>query len=298
MTLYYRSWHKRQPKQHVLLVSWHPRSKTSHLYSSLTWTIWINLFHAWASRTQFHSLVFRQYLALWCLLRPHLLSCFSLWLPVYLYFLLLRKILDFWGWVSGIPVQPFKCLAGTASTQEALGMCPSDAFSILYLNYHSEFITTTQFWVLANIAVVWQGAWSSEQSSKPHPQCQVISTMTDLSHKTFSTVERPLTSALLCPSQPAWLMQPLFSKGALGLEFKSLSPCWRSTGWRTGWHAKDGAFLMGKTLAGCLGHCTSVTFWPVPCLSMSVPHCILKSHELIRGELLLPGTPQNSGSLT
>lgn len=26
-------------------------------------------------------------------------------------------------------------------------------------------------------------------------------------------------------------MQPLFSKGALGIEFKSLSPCWQSTGW-------------------------------------------------------------------
>lgn len=123
-----------------------------------------------------------------------------------------------------------------------------------------------------------------------------ISAMTDLSHKTFSTVERPLTSALLCPSQPAWLMQPLFSKGALGLEFKSLSSCWPSTGWWTGWHAKDGASLVGKTLAGGPGH-----FYfshPLTC-PMSLSVCTpTVSHELIKGELLSSGTPLSSGPLT
>lgn len=58
---------------------------------------------------------------------------------------------------------------GIMSILEALGTCLSDAFSILYLNYHSEFVTTAQFWVSAN------NPWSGKKhkvlsSSQRHTQ--------------------------------------------------------------------------------------------------------------------------------
>lgn len=100
-------------------------------------------------------------------------------------------------------------------------------------------MTTTQFQVSTSIAKACQGALGPQQFSEIYPKCQAISTGPGLSHKTFSTVERLPTSALLCPRQLAWLMQPLFAKAALGLDFKSLSPCCPSAGWWPVHHQED-----------------------------------------------------------
>lgn len=78
--------------------------------------------------------------------------------------------------------------------------------------------------------------------------------------ETFPTVERPLTSTLLCVSHPAGLMQASFPKGVLRIEFKSHSPCWQAVGWWPVHQQEDmpktEIFFMGKTLAHCPGYFT------------------------------------------
>lgn len=129
MTLDYIAGQNQQPKQHTFLVLWHAKSKTPHLpvpsYSAPSYLLITGLDHqAWSPRTASTFSIQQAFAALVFVLKLCFLSRSTLCLPVCLHFVLLS---DIWGFEGGT----FTALLapGTTSTQEALGMCPSDAFS-------------------------------------------------------------------------------------------------------------------------------------------------------------------------
>lgn len=261
MTLDYINGQNQQPKQRTFLVLWHPKSKTPHLpvpsYSPPSYLLITDLDHqAWSPRAASTFSIQLAFATLIFVLKLCFLSCSTLWLPACLHFVPLSDIWGFSGWVFGT----FTALLapGTTFTQEALGMSPSNAFSTLYLIYHSEFVTTTQFWVSDIRGPARSIMTSAILRASPRVLEYQHSDWSD--HETFPTVERPLTSTLLCVSHPAGLMQTLFPKGVLRIEFRSLSPCWQVIGWWPVHRQEDmprtELFFMGKTLADCPGYFT------------------------------------------
>lgn len=199
-----------------------------------------------------------------------------------LHFVLLSDVWGFRGWVFG--TYTALLTPGTMSTQEALGMCPPDAFSTLYLNDHSEFVTTTQFWVSDIHGLARSIRTSAILRASPRVLEYQHSDWSD--REIFPTVERLLTSTLLCVSHPAGLMQALFPKGVLRIEFKSHSPCWQAVEWWPVHQQEDMPktdFLYGKDTCWLPRVFYFLLSWLVSCLSSQClhPDSILMSHELI-----------------